>query len=150
MRLKIPPLFVTLITALLMYGLAKFLPFGSFDFTGRRYLMFVLLSIGGLIGPYSLVQFFIKKTSINPVSPTNASVLVTKGIYNFTRNPMYLALLLLLLGWGLYLSNAFNVLLAAGFVAYMNKFQIIPEEEALLNLFGKEYTQYCALVRRWF
>jgi protein-S-isoprenylcysteine O-methyltransferase Ste14 len=63
---------------------------------------------------------------------------------------MYLALLLLLLGWGLYLGNAFNTLLAAGFVYYMNTFQIIPEEEVLKDRFGKEYQKYCVLVRRWF
>lgn len=150
MRLKIPPLVVTVLVGLLMYCLATFLPFGSFNFTGRRYLMFVLLGVGGLIGLYSLLQFFNKKTSINPVSPTNASALVTKGIYNFTRNPMYLGLLLVLLAWGLYLSNAFNVLLAAGFVSYMNTFQIKPEEEALEKLFGDVYKTYMVKVRRWF
>ena len=63
---------------------------------------------------------------------------------------MYLGLLLLLLAWGLHLGNAFNIVLAAGFVAYMNRFQIVPEEETLSKLFGKEYAQYCTLVRRWF
>jgi protein-S-isoprenylcysteine O-methyltransferase Ste14 len=63
---------------------------------------------------------------------------------------MYLALLLILLAWGLWLGNAFNTLLAAGFVGYMNRFQIIPEEEALTAMFGKRYQQYCKQVRRWF
>jgi protein-S-isoprenylcysteine O-methyltransferase Ste14 len=63
---------------------------------------------------------------------------------------MYLAILLVLLAWGLWLGNAFNTLLAAGFVGYMNKFQIRPEEEALATIFGKEFQQYCTQVRRWF
>jgi protein-S-isoprenylcysteine O-methyltransferase Ste14 len=99
---------------------------------------------------WSLVQFFAKKTSIDPRSPEKVSTLVTGGLYQLSRNPMYLALLILLLAWGLYLGNAFNTLLAAVFVWYMNQFQIIPEEEILLRRFGTEYKQYCALVRRWF
>ena len=84
------------------------------------------------------------------MNPSKATSLVTGGIYNYSRNPMYLALLLILLAWGLWLGNAFNILLAAGFVGYMNKFQIIPEETALASKFGKTYHQYCILVRRWF
>ncbi len=133
-----------------MYLLAIYLPVGYFDFFGRDYLMYLLLFLALLIGAVSLFQFFSSKTSIDPRSPSKVSTLVTGGLYQYSRNPMYLALLLLLLGWGLYLGNAFNTLLAAGFVYYMNTFQIIPEEEALTNLFGKQYQKYCVMVRRWF
>ncbi len=133
-----------------MYLLAIYLPVGYFDFFGRDYLMYLLLFLALLIGAVSLFQFFGSKTSIDPRSPSKVSTLVTGGLYQYSRNPMYLALLLLLLGWGLYLGNAFNTLLAAGFVYYMNTFQIIPEEEALTNLFGKQYQKYCVMVRRWF
>ena len=133
-----------------MYLLATYLPVGYFDFFGRNYLMYLLLFLALLIGTVSLFQFFSSKTSIDPRSPSKVSTLVTGGLYQYSRNPMYLALLLLLLGWGLYLGNAFNTLLAAGFVYYMNTFQIIPEEEVLTNMFGKEYQKYCVIVRRWF
>lgn len=150
MKLKVLPIFVFLIFGLLMYLLATFLPVGYFDFFGRKYLMIMLSVIAGCIGAISLFQFFRSRTTVDPTNPSRASKLVSSGIYQYSRNPMYLGLLLLLLVWGLWLGNAFNILLAAGFVAYMNKFQIIPEEDALLKLFGKEYTQYCTLVRRWF
>jgi protein-S-isoprenylcysteine O-methyltransferase Ste14 len=150
MRLKIPPLIITLIFGLFMYLLAIYLPFGYFDFFGRDYLMYLLLFLALLIGAVSLFQFFSSKTSIDPRSPSKVSTLVTGGLYQYSRNPMYLALLLLLLSWGLYLGNAFNTLLAAGFVYYMNTFQILPEEEVLTNIFGKEYQKYCVIVRRWF
>jgi len=150
MRLKVPPVFVFLIFGGFMYLLARFLPVGYFDFFGRTYLIFFLIGIAGSIGCISLFQFFRSKTTIDPTTPSKASKLVTSGIYQFTRNPMYLGLLLILLAWGLWLGNAFNILLAAGFVAYMNAFQIAPEEEVLLDLFEKEYKQYCTLVRRWF
>ncbi len=150
MKLKVPPIFVFLVFCLLMYLLAAFLPVGYFDFFGRRYLMIVLLTIAGGIGAIALFQFFKSKTTVDPVNLSKASKLVSSGIYQYSRNPMYLGLLLLLLAWGLHLGNAFNIVLAAGFVAYMNRFQIVPEEETLSKLFGKEYAQYCTLVRRWF
>ena len=150
MKLKVPPIFVFLAFGALMYLLDRFLPVGYFDFFGRRYLVKGLLIIAVCIGIISLFQFFKSKTTVDPTNPSKASKLVSSGLYQYSRNPMYLGMLLMLLAWGLWLGNAFNVLLAAGFVAYMNKFQIIPEEEILANLFGKEYAQYCTLVRRWF
>jgi len=150
MHLKLPPALVTLIAAIVMYVLARFLPFGDFDFTGRLYLMWVLLGLGFLIGLISLFQFFKSKTSIDPRDLKKATELVVNGLYKITRNPMYLALLLVLLAWGLYVPNAFNFLIVIFFVAYMNKFQIIPEEKALTEKFGKAYLIYLIKVRRWF
>ncbi|MEP3209644.1 MAG: isoprenylcysteine carboxylmethyltransferase family protein [Maribacter sp.] len=150
MKLKIPPVLVFIAFGVFMYVLARFLPVGYFDFFGRIYLMYALCAIAGSIVFISLLQFFRSKTTVDPTAPSKASKLVTSGIYQYSRNPMYLGLLLMLLAWGLWLGNAFNVLLAAGFVAYMNAFQIAAEEEMLLQLFDKEYKQYCTLVRRWF
>jgi protein-S-isoprenylcysteine O-methyltransferase Ste14 len=150
MKLKIPPAAVFLVFGWLMYLLAEYLPVGYFDFFGRHHLMTVLLVLALIVASISLFQFFKAKTTVSPTHPDKAKTLVINGIYAYTRNPMYLSLLLLLLAWGLWLGNAFNTLLAAGFVAYMNHFQIIPEEQALLEIFGKEYKQYCLLVRRWF
>lgn len=150
MKLKIPPAFVFFIFGGLMYLLDRFLPFGDFDFFGRGYLVKGLLFLAVAIGSVSLFHFFRARTSVDPTLPSKASTLVTNGLYGFSRNPMYLALLLVLLAWGIWLGNAFNTLLAAGFVAYMNRFQIIPEEKALAKLFDKEYVQYCVKVRRWF
>lgn len=150
MKLKIPPVFVFLLFGGLMYALAKLLPVGYFDFFGRRYLMMALMVIAVGITAMALFQFLRSRTTVDPATPSKASKLVSSGIYQYSRNPMYLGLLLLLLAWGLWLGNAFNVLMAAGFVGYMNRFQIIPEEEVLSEVFGKAYAQYCTLVRRWF
>ncbi len=150
MKLKVPPVIVFITAAICMYCLSTFLKVGYFDFFGRQYLLYLLTGLAILIGAIALLQFFRSKTTINPTTPKKASNLVTKGLFQYTRNPMYLCMLLLLLAWGLYLGNAFNVITAALFVMYMNKFQIIPEEEALKELFGNEYAQYCTLVRRWF
>lgn len=150
MKLKLPPVLVFMVFSLLMYVLSAFLPFGDFGFFGKGVLIWVLVGSGILVGLVTVVQFLILKTTIDPRTPSKTTKLVTNGIYGFSRNPMYLALLMLLLAWGLWLGNAFNTLLVAGFVGYMNKFQIIPEEEALTRIFGKEFRQYCTQVRRWF
>ena len=150
MKLKIPPALVFLFFAIVMYLLSKLLTVGTFDFFGRRYLTIALLVLAVLIGIVSLYQFYRAKTTVDPTVPSKASQLVTNGLYKFSRNPMYLAMLLILLALGLILGNAFNTLTAAFFVAYMNKYQIGPEEEVLSNIFGKEYTSYCTQVRRWF
>lgn len=150
MKLKVPPVLVLIVFGVLMYLLACFLPVGYFDFFGRKYVAYALLVLASGIGLISLIQFFKSKTTVDPTAPSKATNLVISGVYQFSRNPMYLGMLLILLAWGIWLGNAFNVLLAAGFVGYMNKFQIIPEEEALGEMFGAAYKQYCTLTRRWF
>ncbi|MEA1786893.1 isoprenylcysteine carboxylmethyltransferase family protein [Arenibacter sp. GZD96] len=150
MKLKIPPVVVTFVFGLFMYALATFLPVGYFEFFGRLFLVY-LATFGALtLGILAVWKFFKAKTTINPATPKNTSQLVTRGVYRYSRNPMYLALLLVLIGWGLWLGNAFNSLILAGFVGYMNKFQIIPEEQILIQLFGKPYQKYLTEVRRWF
>ncbi|NNK76980.1 MAG: isoprenylcysteine carboxylmethyltransferase family protein [Maribacter sp.] len=150
MRLKLPPVLIFLLFSIVMFLLARFLPFGDFQFFGRNNLVLFLIGMAVLIAIISLSQFFSRKTTIDTRTPFKTTKLVTRGIYKYSRNPMYLAILLVLLAWGLWLGNAFNTLVAAGFVGYMNKFQIKPEEEALTTIFGKEYQQYCTQVRRWF
>jgi protein-S-isoprenylcysteine O-methyltransferase Ste14 len=78
-----------------------------------------------------------------------ASSLVSNSVYRFTRNPMYLGLLLTLLAWAAFLSNPLAVLWVPVFVLYINRFQITPDERVLSSLFGAEYAAYRNRVRRW-
>lgn len=150
MGLRIPPALVLLAFSGMMYVLDRFLPFGEFDFFGRRTLSMVLCALGIVVILIAVGQFLASKTTVDPLSPKKAKKLVTNGIYVYTRNPMYLGMLLFLLAFGLWLGNAFNTLLAAGFVSYMNHFQIQNEEKALEEVFGKEYRMYSKITRRWF
>ncbi|RIV32884.1 isoprenylcysteine carboxylmethyltransferase family protein [Flagellimonas lutimaris] len=150
MKMKVPPALVMLVFGGLMYVLDMFLPFGDFEFFGKQELAMFLFGLGILVILISVIQFFMTRTTVDPLNPKKTSNLVTNGVYKFTRNPMYLGMLLFLLAFGLKLGNAFNTLVAAGFVSYLNRFQIKPEEEALKEMFGKEYSIYCKLTRRWF
>jgi protein-S-isoprenylcysteine O-methyltransferase Ste14 len=75
--------------------------------------------------------------------------LLTKGVFKFSRNPIYLALLNLLICFSIYLGSFFGLIILPLFVIYMNQFQIKPEEKAMLKLYGKEFENYCSKVRRW-
>jgi protein-S-isoprenylcysteine O-methyltransferase Ste14 len=78
-----------------------------------------------------------------------ASSLVVTGIYRHTRNPMYLGGLVMLSGWALFLATLSACLFLPLFVAYLTRFQIIPEEKVLRARFGTEFDDYVKRVRRW-
>ena len=109
----------------------------------------LLFCIGILVEAWSVGLFFRAKTTVNPLKPENSKVLVVAGLYKFTRNPMYLGMLLLLFGWTFWLGNPVGLCLPFIFVWYITKFQIKPEELALVDIFGDQYVQYKQQVRRW-
>lgn len=109
----------------------------------------LVFGTGALFDLISLKHFLKAKTTINPLSPEKASQLVSTGIYAFTRNPMYVGLLLWLLAICLHLNTLFGLLAPLGFVAYINRFQIQPEEKYLQQLFGESYLSYKQQVPRW-
>ena len=89
------------------------------------------------------------KTTVNPITPEATTTMVTSGLYRFSRNPMYLGLLVVLIGWALFLSHPLAFAVLPLFVLYMNRFQIIPEEQILSAKFAHQFTAYKETVRRW-
>lgn len=146
---RIPPPLVALGVAALMYAAAWLVPAADVSVPGRRMIAGALAAAGVLLDIAGLVRFLREKTTINPLHPDAASALVTRGVYTFTRNPMYLGMALLLAAWGVYLANIAALAAVTLFILYMNRFQIAPEERALEARFGAEYSRYCKRVRRW-
>lgn len=109
----------------------------------------VLAGAGACFDLAGLRAFRKAHTTINPLRPDRAAAVVTTGVYRVTRNPMYLGLVLILLGLALYLASPWAVLGPPVFVAYITRYQIQPEERVLAAHFGAPYTAYCAQVRRW-
>lgn len=132
-----------------MYAISRVLPLFAFDLPHRQVLVAATAALGIAIDVAGLVAFRRARTTINPLSPHKASALVTGGIYRWTRNPMYLGMAALLLAWGLWLANAGALAVISAFVAYLNRFQIAPEERALEARFGADFAAYRARVRRW-
>lgn len=149
LQLKIPPAIVTLIIAAGMWWIDEYLVFGWTEFNMPVWVSTIFLGIGGVFGGMGLVEFFKESTSIDPHKPQKASNLVTTGIYSISRNPMYMGLLSILAGYGLYLGNVLSIVLIPLFVGYMNRFQIKPEEKVMEEKFGQEYRKYKSEVRRW-
>lgn len=147
--LKVPPLAAVVLTAALMWLGAKALPSSGFALPGRPWLAGGIATAGALVACLGVVSFRRARTTVNPLHPENATALVTSGVYRWTRNPMYLGFLLLLLGWTAWLSNAAALVLLSGFVVFLDRFQIRPEERALESRFGGEFAAYRARVRRW-
>jgi protein-S-isoprenylcysteine O-methyltransferase Ste14 len=96
-----------------------------------------------------LLAFRASRTTINPLAPERVSALVTNGVYRITRNPMYVGQCFILLAWGVYLSALLPFLGPIIYILYITRFQIVPEERVLRQLFGEQYAQYTARVRRW-
>lgn len=107
------------------------------------------MNLSAVVALAAFASFWKARTTINPIKPDRASVLVTHGIYRFTRNPMYLSLLLLLVAYAGELGSWVAFAGPAAYVAYITRFQIVPEERILASKFGDEFAAYKRRVRRW-
>ena len=149
LELKVPPLLVWLVFAGAMLGLARLAPGLSFALPATLVLALALVALGVSVALAGVIAFRGERTTVNPLTPSASSSLVSTGVYRVSRNPMYLGFFLVLAGWAVYVSNAVAAVLLPAFVAYMTQYQIKPEERALLAKFGPEFAHYMARVRRW-
>ena len=149
LELKIPPAVLVAFTGALMWLASAATSATALVIPGRSLGAAILMLTGVIIAGLGVASFRRAKTTVNPMKPASASVLVDGGIYRLTRNPMYLGFLVVLIGWAVFLSNLVALLPLPAFVFYMNRFQIEPEEKALAALFGQSFVAYKTRVRRW-
>ena len=149
LELKVPPVAQVIVTAAAMYGVSKVAPALKFSLSGSTALAIGLGVVGLGSGIMGVTQFKKAQTTPNPQALEKVSSLVTDGIYRYSRNPMYVGLVLILLGWALYLSHFLAFVLVPVFMFYMTRFQIQPEERMMERKFGKAYQSYLSRVRRW-
>jgi protein-S-isoprenylcysteine O-methyltransferase Ste14 len=149
LELKIPPPVVALLVCAAMWVLCLFTPVLDISMFDRVMAALLFASIGGVFAVTGVAGFRRAKTTVNPTKPQTTSSLVTAGIYQYTRNPMYVGLLLVIVGWAAFLSSLWALLGPVAFALYITRFQIIPEERVLSGLFGAEYIAYQTRVRRW-
>jgi protein-S-isoprenylcysteine O-methyltransferase Ste14 len=149
MELKIPPILIVLMAATFMWGISKMCSFASIESEVAGPLSLMMLIVGLALNIAAIVSFRNAKTTMNPMKPKSAARVVNDGIYKLSRNPMYLGTLFILLSWFIWLGNFINLPVLPFFVWYITKFQIIPEEKALEELFPKEFKSYKSKVRRW-
>ena len=142
---KIPPPIVTLLI------LAFINLFESKDYElNTEWISIIILSMGIFFIISAVIQFIRRKTTVNPTKPHKTTSLVITGTFKFTRNPMYLGMLLIIISYAFYESSVISLILIPFFIFYINKFQIEPEEIEMRKKFGKEYDDYCKKVDRGF
>ena len=132
-----------------MWLAGTYTPTLALDIPWRSAFAIALAILGITLALAGVFAFRKAKTTVNPTKPEATSTVVATGIYRFTRNPMYLGMLIVLGGWAVFLGNAIPFLLLPMFALYMNRFQIGPEERVLSERFGSQYTAYMQSVRRW-
>lgn len=151
MEPKVPPLVVLIFSGALARGLAAAAPSLKIPLPdpARVLLAALCLAVGLFCGALGLRELHVRGTTPDPRYPQRAAVLVTTGIYRYTRNPMYLGMAVVLAAWALWLGNWAALLGPAVFVFHVSRFQVISEERALAARFGAAYEAYRRSVRRW-
>ena len=146
---RIPPPIVTLLAGAAMWALDRWLPLGRWLGSPWRASAALPALAGIALVVAAAGRFRAARTTVNPLEPAKASALVTGGVFRWSRNPMYLGLLLLLTGWALWLGSASPWLVLPPFAVFMTVVQIAAEEVALARVFGADYLAYRRTVSRW-
>lgn len=149
LELKIIPPVQLIICSGLMVSLAFYLPQYHFDLSISLPITALLVLSASLIGLLALYDFHKHQTTFHPHTPEKTTTVVDTGVFAYSRNPMYLCLVLILMALGVYLQNYSSFIIIPLFIWYITRFQIIPEEKTLDKLFPNDYQAYCQKVNRW-
>ncbi len=144
---KIPPPLVVLILVISTFFSSKKIDLIQIPF--QSFISIFILSIGILILLNPVLKFKKSKTTINPIKFKKVNKLVTSGIYKYSRNPMYLGLLMIVVSSSIFYLNIYSILTPLFFYLWINRFQIKREEVFLTEKFGEDYLSYKKKTRRW-
>ena len=145
--IKIPPPLIVLTLVISIYFSSKRIDLINIPF--QLEISFFILSLGILIFINPVLKFIKSKTTINPIQFDETNKLVTSGIFKYSRNPMYLGMLMIIISTSIFYLNIYSMLTPFLFIFWINKFQIKREEAFLAEKFGKEYLSYKNKTRRW-
>lgn len=141
-----PPLVLVAVFAVLMAWLA---PDERTPAVAQRVFGACVALAGIGLAVAGVIQFRRARTTVDPRTPEKASTLVAAGVFRYSRNPMYVGMVLLLAGWAIWLDSMLGGVFCALFFVWMDRVQIPREEHHIGALFGDDYRHYCARVRRW-
>ena len=113
-----------------------------------QYVALIVFAIGLIILFSCVLRFAVEgRGTISPVDPTKK--LVIGGLYRFSRNPMYMGVMLILIGEALFFQSTSLWIYVLVILLAFHIFILLHEEPRLRKAFGKEYIEYCKKVRRW-
>lgn len=148
LRIPVPWIFVLVYSfGVLLHLLFPLTSFSKETVVTMRIFGIILLVLGVIIASWSLIIFRKKRTTTTPGK--RSSVLIARGPYRITRNPMYISLLSAYIGEAGTLHQIWPVILIPFLFAYVNWVVIPLEEKILTRDFKEAYTDYCSHVRRW-
>ena len=147
MKTKIPPPIIALVMIGLIYLSSLLIVPTTFNYQNSLSILVLIMGLAFVLPSFRLFARY--KTTISPLTPSDTAALVTEGMYRYSRNPMYLGLLLLTIASTIWFGTWLGIIINIVFIFLINFLQIIPEEEALLTIFGEEYEEYKKNVRRW-
>jgi protein-S-isoprenylcysteine O-methyltransferase Ste14 len=104
---------------------------------------------GAIISGLGVVLFRLANTTVNPMKPESSSSLIQSGIYRLTRNPMYLGMVIALVGLAVLLGTLGAFVPIPFFAWQIRRKFVLPEEAFLEGIFRGRYLEYKARVRRW-
>jgi len=146
---RIPPPVIAMVAGASMWWIDRHLPLLKLLGTPWNRIGWGFIATGILVDVMSVAFFIRAKTTVNPARIDGATSLVVSGLYRISRNPMYLGLITILIGWAFLLGSLSPYFLIVVFEQLIVRFQIQPEERALARKFGDEYTSYAQRVNRW-
>ena len=145
--IKIPPPLLVLILVISNYFSSK--KIDLILLPNQNLISFIIFLIGVLILINPIFKFIKSKTTIDPIKFKKVNKLITSGIYKYSRNPMYLGFLMIVISTSIFYLNIFSIITPIFFYFWINRFQIKREEIFLTEKFGKEYLLYMTKTRRW-
>jgi protein-S-isoprenylcysteine O-methyltransferase Ste14 len=131
-----------------MFALDAYLPLLAFLWQPSISYLGSVLTVGGLVIASWHARLF-KRIGANIQTFGEPTRLTRAGLFGYTRNPMYLGFVLVLLGLAIVLGSLSPFAGPLLYAALVNWWYIPFEERAMLNKFGPEYNAYCRDVRRW-
>lgn len=145
-RIIYPPMWLVF-SVVGIFALNEFAP-------GLRYTGPLSQTVGGIVMLAGLALLVVSgglfsRAGTGMVPFRDVKVLVTHGVYARTRNPMYLAMALVLSGVAITVGAVSALVVPPLFIAIVDWRYVRPEEAMLLEVFGDDYAAYCARVRRW-
>lgn len=118
------------------------------SWTATHVIATILMLVGAAIVFRCILRFATEgEGTLSPLDPTKK--LVVRGLYRYSRNPMYVGMMILLSGEAVFWwSSALAIYAVVVFVGF-NLFILLHEEPRLKREFGAEYDAYRSNVRRW-
>lgn len=144
----IPPPFWALLLLAGLYYLSELPVLAELPLWREKRIGGVMMLLGLVPPTASIMHFFAVGTQVHPTSATN-NKLVSSGFYAFTRNPMYLGLIVFSLGAAIWMGRPLMYLAPLGVFAIANWVFIPFEEAKMRRQFGAEFDAYTQKVRRW-